>query len=385
MRVETLLREARMATEAARRSGQPKEYQFTLEQNGATDLVSGAAYDSTVLAYSLPSNRMELWFLMESQRLLRPAFRDFYEERDSVPEKTARQVAQNPQNELLWELLAAAFKEHPYRNPVEGWPADVRNLRRKQAREYFEKYYVPANITIAIAGDVNPAEARRMAERYFGPMPAKPMPPQVHQEEPAQNGPKTVVLESTRAMLAVGYKRPNQYDKDDLAFDVMQFLLYQSNAGYLYQELVQQKHMAAGVAATSTYPGGRFPNLAVFVLAPAQGHTIEEEVLTRFKAQPVDQQSLNRAKAQIRGTLLRRLANNNAMSSLLAEYSSMYGDWRKMFTAVDDLSNVTPEAVQRVAAKYLVATGRTTVYTVAPGQSNFVQDRPAERKAGEPR
>ncbi len=64
-------------------------------------------------------------------------------------------------------MLSPSFEAHPYRNPAVGWPSDLENLRVKDAEAFFQKYYVPANITMAIVGDINPAEARRMAEKYF--------------------------------------------------------------------------------------------------------------------------------------------------------------------------------------------------------------------------
>ncbi len=123
--------------------------------------------------YSLPSNRIELWFLLESQRFLHPVFREFYKERDVVMEEHRRNVESNVQGLLTQTLNATAFEASPYRNPAGGWPSDIANLRVSDAQAFFEKYYVAANINIAIVGDVSPAEAKRMAERYFGALPTR--------------------------------------------------------------------------------------------------------------------------------------------------------------------------------------------------------------------
>ena len=224
---------------------------------------------------------------------MHPVFRDFYREREVVTEEYRQRVESNPQGKLLAEVLAAAFKAHPYRNPSGGWPSDIPNLRRTQAQAFFERYYVPGNMTIAIVGDVVAADAKRLAERYFGPMPAKPMPPVATTEEPPQNGPKTVTLEMPGPPLTVvGYKRPSQYDKDDIALDLIQILLSQGRTGMLYSELVQEKRARTASQAVATNPDGRYPNLFVFLLAPAQGHTVEEnqraleDLLQRFKSTP---------------------------------------------------------------------------------------------------
>src|SRR6202140_2661608 len=178
-----------MAIEQAQTYVIPNEFPRIIEENGGAGLNAGTSFDSTEYFYSLPSNRIELWFLLESQRFLHPVFREFYKERDVVMDEH-RQVESKPQGKLMQSLLATAFAAHPYRNPPGGWPSDIANLRRSDARAFFEKYYVPGNMTMALVGDVTPGEAKRMAERYFGPRPAKPLPSIAHTGEPPQPGPK---------------------------------------------------------------------------------------------------------------------------------------------------------------------------------------------------
>ncbi|MCX6630525.1 MAG: insulinase family protein, partial [Candidatus Solibacter sp.] len=191
------------------------------------------------------------------------------------------------------------------------------------------------------------------------------------------NGPKTVTLEMPgQPVTRVGYKRPSQFDKDDLPLDLMQILLSQGRTGMLYSELVQEKRVAQQAQAIAASPDGRFPNLFIFLLAPAQGRTVEEnqraleDLLQRLKSTPVDPQLLARAKAQGRANLVRRMSSNRDLAGLLALHSAGYGDWRRLFTTLDDLKQVSPADVQRAANRYFVATGRTTVYTAQPGQSN---------------
>jgi predicted Zn-dependent peptidase len=229
---------------------------------------------------------------------------------------------------------------------------------------------------------------KRLAERYFGPMAARPMPPLVTTEEPPQAGPKTVVVELPGPpATVVGYKRPSQYDKDDIALDLIQILLSQGRTGSLYNELIREKHLAQQAQATATYPDGRYANLFVFLLVPAQGHTVEEnqraleELLQRFKTTTLDPQLLARAKAQGRANLIRRMTNNGELAGLLALHAANYGDWRKLFTTLDDLDQVKAADVLRAANRYLIAAGRTTVYAVPPGQSAAAAP---ERRTGGP-
>ncbi len=376
-RIGVLQVQLKSAIEQAQSFVEPNEYSRIIEQNGAVGLNAQTSLDSTEYYYSFPSNRIELWFLLESQRFLDPVFREFYKERDVVMEERRMRIESSPQGKLIETFEAAAFEAHPYRNPGVGWPSDIASLRSRTARDFFEKYYVPANINIAIVGDVNPAEARRMAEKYFGPLPARPLPPLLHTTEPPQQGPKSAVVSSpAQPLLLVGYKRPDEYDPDDAVFDVIQMILSSGRTGLLYKELVQEKRLSLQAQAVATFPDGRYPNLFVFFLVPSLGHTVDEnqaaldDLITRFEAKKVDAETLARVKTKVRAGLIRRLGSNAGLASVLTTYYATYGDWRKMFTSLDDLNKVTADDVQRVAIRYFAPASRTVTYSVSNAPAN---------------
>jgi predicted Zn-dependent peptidase len=375
-RLDRLEAQLRMAVSAADRYGQPEAYGAILASSGARPLLN-ATPDATEFSYGLASNRLELWFLMESQRLMHPAFRDFYNAR-AVAEEEDRQLAlTRPEQPLLAAFSAAAFQAVPYRNPQQGWPGDTASLRRSDAKAFYEKYCVPGNTTIAIVGDVNPAEVKAMAQRYFGAWPARPVPPPPHTDEPVSRGPRTVVVESPvqRPLLALGYRRPNQFDKDDLVFDILQFALTQGRSGLLTNELITDNHLALTVQAFATYPAGAYASQFVFLVSAAQGHTAEEnqkaieDFLNKLKLRRLDDDVMNRARTLARSTLINRLASNAGLAQILATYQGSYGDWHRLFTTEENLDKVTAEDLQKVLVKYFVPTARTVAYTVPPGQS----------------
>jgi predicted Zn-dependent peptidase len=352
---------------------EPNAFPRILEANGATGISAEAFYDHTEFQCSLPSNRIELWFLMESQRFLSPVFREFYREREAVLEEQRTRADSNSRGALLQELLAAAFEAHPYRNPVAGWPSDTADLRPGDVRAFFEKYYTAGNTAIAIVGDVDPAEARRLAERYFGPMPALPVPAPLHTVEPPQRGARRVEVESLpRPFLVWGYKRPDQRDPDDPVFRVMSLILSSGRTGLLYQELVQGQRIAVEAQAVAAFPGSRYPSLFTFMLAPARDHTVEEAgqaldaLVRRFQAQKVDDETLIRARSSARAASIAQMEGNQGLAALLPAYYEGFGDWRKLFTSVADLDAVSADDVQRVARRYLVPSQRTVAATAPP-------------------
>jgi predicted Zn-dependent peptidase len=188
----------------------------------------------------------------------------------------------------------------------------------------------------------------------------------------------------SQPLLIIGYKRPDQYDKDDPVFDIVSEILSGGRTGLMYQELVRDKKLALAAEAEATFPDGRYPNLFLFFLAPALGHTVEEnqkaldELLERFKAQKVDAETLARVKTKTRAGVLRRLDNNAGLAALLATNYAAYGDWRKLFTSLDDLDHVTADDVQRVARQYFTTASRTVAYTAAPVPSGVNAGGPAQ-------
>jgi predicted Zn-dependent peptidase len=351
----------------------PNEYPRIIEENGGVGLNASTGMDATEYYYSLPSNRLELWFLLESQRFLQPVFREFYKERDVVLEEYHMRVESNPQGKLFQNFLATAFMAHPYRVMGTGWPSDIANLRVRDAVEFYRTWYVPSNITLAVAGDVEPAEVKRLAEKYFGPMRASPPPPLLHTEEPDQPGPRRAQVESpSQPVLVLGYKRPDQFSPDAAALDVAAGILSSGRTGLLYRELVRDRRIALAAQAAPSFPAGKYKNLFVFLLAPALGHTVEEneqtfyELLERFRNEKPDPDALARVKIKSRAGLIRRLSNNAGMAALLAAYHADYGDWRKLFRELEEIDKVTAEDVQRVTRLYFVPENRTVAFTYQP-------------------
>ena len=375
-RIKELQAELKTAMEKANSFVEPNLYPRIIEESGGVGLNAGTGEDSTDYFYNLPANRIELWFLLESGRFLRPVFREFYKERDVVREERRMRVESDPQGKLMEMMLATAFAAHPYRRMPGGWASDIEHLRLEDAEKFFNKYYGPGNITIGIVGDVNPAEARRLAEKYFAPIQKRPLPPLVVTVEPPQEGPKQVQVESASQPLQfVAYKRPDQYDKDDPVFDVIGGILSSGRTGLLYKELVRDRKISLEAGAAATFPGGKYPNLFIFFLAPSLGKSLTEnemafdEVLAGFLKETVDAPTLARVKTNTRAGLIRQLDSNSGLAQLLTSYHANYGNWRKLFTSLNEIDAVTADDVQRVARRYFTVLARTAAFTMQPASA----------------
>jgi predicted Zn-dependent peptidase len=372
-KIEALEAQVKDAIATADSFVEENEYDRIVESNGGVGMNASTAEDSTNYFYSFPENRIELWFLLESERFLHPVFRQFYKERDVVREERRMRVESNPQGKLVEALLATAFAAHPYRVMPGGWASDIEGFRTPEASLFYKKYYTPGNMTIAIAGDVNPAEARKMAERYFGRLPKAPQPPMVRTVEPKQEGEKRVKVEvAAQPFLAIAYKRPSQYSPDDAALDVLSDVLSDGRTGIIYKEMVRDKKIALGAGSQDGFPSGKYPSLFLFFVIPSQGHSLDENekalyaIIERVKKDKVDDSAIARVKTKLRAALIRKLDSNSGLAGELCNYYANFGDWRRLFTELEDYDKVTAADVQRVAQKYLIESSRTVAYTEAP-------------------
>src|SRR5262249_25220062 len=146
------------------------ENQFSevLERNGAEDVNAFTSMDETAYFYSFPTNRLELWAYLESERFLHPVMREFYKERDVVYEERRMRVDSNPVGRLVSQLKSEAFVAHPYHNEGVGWPSDIETLSATDAENFFRQYYVPSNMVVTVVGDLTPAQVVPVVEKYLG-------------------------------------------------------------------------------------------------------------------------------------------------------------------------------------------------------------------------
>lgn len=344
-----------------------------LEENGAVGLNAGTSMDSTVYFMSLPANRLEMWFMLESDRFLRPVYREFYKERDVVREEYRMRVESDPQGRLVTALMTTAFAESPYHIGYAGIPSDIENFRVEDAIDFRKKYYVPSNLTIVLAGDVDPKQVRALAERQFGPMPRGPLPPPITSKERPQMGEKRVAVEAeAQPMMAIGYKRPDAVHADDPVFDVLQGVLSQGRTGVLYKELVEKQKLALFAGAFNNFPGGKYDNLLVLFVVPNAGKSIEESekatyaVLDKLTKEKVDAETLKRVKTNLRAGVIRGMNSNTGMAQAMAQAHVTYGSWKKLFQGLEDIDKVTAEDIQRVAKQYLTQRNRTVAFLTKP-------------------
>lgn len=342
------------------------EYGQIVEQAGGVGLNATTSTDATRYFYSFPSNKLELWMSLESERFLDPVFREFYKEKDVILEERRLRVDNSPVGKMLEAFIDTAYKVHPYHRPVIGYDRDIRNLTREDVQQFFDTHYVPSKLTMAVVGDVNPAEVKRLAQVYFGRYKAKPTPPETIAVEPKQTEPREVTLQlPSQPWYLEGYHRPEMNHPDNVIYELMGSILSDGRTSRLYKSLVEKQQLALTAQGFSGFPGDKYPSMMLFYALTAPGHTLDEvakalrEEIDRLKTEPVSAQELDRVKTQARAGLLRSLDSNDGMASLLVEYEVKTGSWKNLFKELEAIAAVTPADIQRVAQATFQPQNRT--------------------------
>jgi predicted Zn-dependent peptidase len=374
-KLKTLQKAWQDATTEAQKFVKPNEFSQILESNGVEGLNAFTNEDETAYHYSLPENRLELWAYLESERFLQPVMREFYKERNVVIEERRLRTDSSPIGRLLEQFTTAAFQAHPYHRPTIGWMSDLNSFSATDAKDFFDKYYIPSNMVVAVVGDVKAAQALPMIEKYFGRLPTHPTPDERTTTEPPQNSERRVVLEdASQPVYLEGYHRPDFRSADDAVYDAIADLMSNGRTSRLYRALVRDKKIASDSAGFSGLPGNKYPHLFAFYAIPLPGHKPDEMAgaihteIDRLKKEDISDEELQMIKTRAKANLIRGLGNNDGLASQLAIYQARYGDWRELFQSVDRIDKVTKADIRRVANQTFTPTNRTVgvIETLAP-------------------
>jgi predicted Zn-dependent peptidase len=342
-------------------------------KNGGTGYNAFTSRDGTTYLISLPSNKLELWAAIESDRLQNAVLREFYTERAVVMEERRRSYDADPESKLWETFVASSFLAHPYGQPTIGWMSDIENLTRSKAEQFFHSYYAPNNAIVAIVGDINTTETIALVERYFSAIKPGKEPAPVTADEPKQSGERRIeLIAEAEPTVMVGFHKPGIATPDDYVFDVINMILGSGRTSRFYKKLVIEKQITTDIGAFDA-PGNRYPNLFVVSANPRAPHTIKEvedaiqAELDLLKTTPVAERDLQRILNKIEYEEARRMGTNGGLARNLTEYEATTGSWRYMTEHRGKIAKVTPADIMRVAATYFTRENRTVGFITKKG------------------
>ena len=321
--------------------------------------------DYTAYFQQVPADRLEEMMALEADRMrhLNLSAGEFEQEIKVVMEERRLRTDDQPQALLFEAMNAVAFKAHPYRRPIIGWMNDLENMTVQDARDWYERWYVPNNAYAVIVGDVDHKAIFRAAEKHYGALKSRPLPVRKPQDEPVQTGVRRVTVKAPAELpvLVMGYRAPLirdvEKDVDPYALEMLGAVLSGHGAARFSKHLVREQRLAvsAGAEYDSTARG---PGMFYLVGMPSEGRSVAEmeaglrAEIARVQSEGVSAEELDRAKAQLVAGEIYKLDSMFAQAMEIGQLESTGLPYASGERMIERLKTVTAEQVQDVARRY---------------------------------
>jgi len=347
--------------------------------------------DATAYHQQVPAQALEAVMKLEADRFANNRWSDdeFKREIEVVKEERRQRTEESPRARMFEAMNAMVYQASPYRRPIIGWMSDIEAMTPNDAREFHQRWYTPANAAVVIAGDVDVEKTRALAEKHFGPIPARAVPVRKPREEPPQSGPRRMEFRAVadQAVVALAYKVPrwNAGAEDDvasqdaLALTVLSAVLSGYSGARLDRALVQGQGTGgkriADSAGASYGLMGRGPQLFSLSAVPAQGVTPEmaaaalKSEVERIAREGISEAELRRVKTQWTAGEVYKLDSVFNQAQELGSYWANGMDINTGDRLMGRLKAVTAAQVQSVAQRYFSDQQLTTAVLVPQGNS----------------
>ncbi|MCM2306495.1 MAG: insulinase family protein [Sulfuritalea sp.] len=321
--------------------------------------------DYTAYFQIVPKGALPEMMKLEADRMANLTLdaKEFAAEIKVVMEERRLRTDDNPQALVYETLNSTMFQAHPYRRPIIGWMDDLEHMTWQDARAWYRAWYAPNNAYVVVAGDVDHREVFRLAQKYYGPHKAKPLPERKPQNEPQQAGIRRVSVKAPAKLpyIAMSWKAPRlrdvQKDRDPYALEVLAAVLDGHDASRFAKNLVRGSKVAqsAGAGYDGTLRGE-----ASFTLdgQPAEGKTVAEleaalrAEIKRIQDEGVSAEELARVKTQSVAAQIYKRDSLMAQAMEIGGLEAAGVSWRDIDVLLEKLKSVSSDEVQAVAKKY---------------------------------
>ncbi len=335
--------------------------------------------DRTNYYENLPSDQLELAVQLEADRMRHLLLR----EADRQPEMTVvrnefEREENDPAAALDKEVNAAAFLAHPYHHPVIGWRSDIEQVPIAKLREFYDTFYWPNNATISVIGDFQPATALRLIQQAFGVIPRSPHPiPQIYTAEPAQTGPRRVTVKRPGEVgaIQIAFKTCSARHADHAPLEMLAAVLGTGKTSRLYRTLIDPNLALQADASLGFFHDASLFNVSALLapgVTPDQVEQVVRAQIDRVRQDGVTPAEVTRALNQLLAGIAYGRDGSFAIAGDLNEAIAV-GDWTLYSGRLEQLRQVTPADIQRVARTYLNEDQSTTGWFIplaaTPGKS----------------
>ena len=368
------------------------EFVKLVQQNGGI-LNGSTRFDFTNYFEVLPANKLETALWAEADRMGGLAVNEdnLKNQQGVVGNEVKVNVLNRPLGGFPWLDMPQYANSNWYNaHNFYGELKDIEAATLPDVDAFHKTYYAPNNAALAIAGDFDPAEAKRFVEKYFGPLKASQLPAQPDLAEPRQDKEKRatkVDALAKRPAIAVAYHVPERNTPEYYAMILLDEMLIEGDDSLLHQELVQKRGFTGGVEGGINLLGNAYnyqgPMLFIadLIYDPATKPDAilqaVDSVIEPLRNKPVDQKMLDRALVKARSDLYDTFGQQGGFGlvDILASFALFDDNPARVNTLVAQLEKVTPELLQKTAQEYLRPTNRTVL---------VVELKPADAAASAP-
>lgn len=324
------------------------------------------SYDYTAYFQQLHKSKLPLAMQLESDRMRNLILKkdEFGKEIRVVMEERRMRTEDEPRSLLFEKLMAIAFQEHPYQHPVIGWMNDLETMTVDDAQDWYRAWYAPNNAVLVVAGDVSANEVIKLAQRYYGKIPARPLPVRKRYVESPQIGLKRITVKAPAELphLIMAFHAPVlhdvQRDRIPYALQVLAGVLDGNESARLNKTLVRERQIASEVGA-SYDSTSRGPGLFVLEGTPSEGKRVEEleaalrEQLALLMRDGISEEELKRVKAQVMANEVYKLDSVFYQAMQIGQMESIGLGHQAISTMLERLQAVTAQEVQQAAREVL--------------------------------
>ena len=336
------------------------------------------SYDYTAYFQQLHKSKLPLAMELEADRMrnLNLTATDFASEIKVVMEERRLRTDDEAHGLLNEKMMATVYQQHPYRQPVIGWMSDLESLTVGDAQAWYRRWYAPNNATLVIGGDVKAGEVFALAQRHYGEIPRRAMPPRRNFIEPKQVGTKRMVVKAPAELphLVMSYHAPTIQDPAQdwkpYALQILAGVLDGNESARLNKHLVREQQVASGAGAGYDATS-RGPSLFTLEATPSEGKTVSDveaalrgEIALLVK-DGVSEEELQRVKAQVTAGEVYKRDSLFYQAMQIGQMESIGLGYRAIQTMLVKLQAVTAEQVRQVAEEILQDDG-LTVATLDP-------------------
>jgi zinc protease len=344
----------------------PKQFSRLVQKNGGQDNAF-TGRDYTAYFENLASDRLAIALDLESDRMTGLLVDDekFFTERKVVQEERRLRIKDDPSASLFEEVIATAFKSHPYKRPITGWMEDLEGLLPSDFISFYRRYYQPANATLIVAGDYDKETLLPLIERTFGRIPKGDGLSPVSIKEPPQEADKRVVLrrEAQLPFVVLAYHAPSFPHPDSFSLEVMSQILGGGKSSRMHEKIVyrEQKALDAGVDYAFS---SKDPFLFFFYAQAMPGQTpeqIEERLFQELETwgkDPPTQEEIERAKNQIEAAFIFAQDSIFYQANLLGKHQTL-GNWKDLNKFLPGIRAVQQSDLLRVYQIYFKGRNKT--------------------------